>query len=335
MPTIKDIAAIANVSPAAVSRILNNDPSLNVPTETKKKVFDAAKALNYIKPNRISTKNEFTLGIIQWFSSRQEIEDTYYLSIRQGIEDYCLKNCINIIRTFKSDMNYMESLKNVDGIICIGKFSRKEISSYKALTKNFILLDMPYSDIETTTLSLDFEQAVTLALDYLVNLGHNRIGFLGGREFTDSRDLFPDERINIFKDYCKKHNIICEPYITEDEFSSESGYSMMQKLIKQNTLPTAIFAASDPIAIGALRAMNDNALYVPDDISLIGFDNISMSKFTTPPLTTIHAPAYDMGRYGIHLVYNIIRAEYDTALKIKLPCRFIERESCSRPRTYN
>ena len=95
MATIKDIASAAGVSAAAVSRILNNDETLNVSPETRQKVLDTARELHYVKRGRPSVKSLFTLGIIQWFSSQQELEDNYYLLIRQGIEDYCLSHNIH------------------------------------------------------------------------------------------------------------------------------------------------------------------------------------------------------------------------------------------------
>ena len=101
MATIKDIASAAGVSAAAVSRILNNDETLNVSPETRQKVLDTARELHYVKRGRPSVKSLFTLGIIQWFSSQQELEDNYYLLIRQGIEDYCLSHNIQIVRTYK------------------------------------------------------------------------------------------------------------------------------------------------------------------------------------------------------------------------------------------
>lgn len=330
MATIKDIAVSAGVSSATVSRILNNDNTLNVSPETRQKVLDAAHALNYKKKSRSSSKSAYTLGIVQWFSPQQELEDNYYLLIRQGIEDFCMQNCIHVVRTYKADVNYMDSLKNVDALICVGKFSQDEVKQFREMTSSIIFLDMPIDDMSVSTITLDFEHAIHMGLDYLTALGHKKIGFLGGKEYLADKQLFPDTRKALFAGYCQEHGILYEPYVLEQEFTIESGYQMMTQLLEQEDLPTAIIASSDPIAIGALRALNDRGLRVPEDISLMGFDDTSLSSFTTPPLTTIHAPAYDMGSFGANIVFNILKLQPATALKILLPCQLMERQSCRK-----
>ena len=118
-----------------------------------------------------------------------------------------------------------------------------------------------------------------------------------------SPNLFTDMRREVFIRFCEEHSIDYQPYMKEGAFTVTSGYEMMSDLLQDAALPTAIFAASDLIAIGALKALNEHGLSVPEDISLMGFDNITMTEFTTPPLTTLHAPAYEMGNYGaIHSV---------------------------------
>lgn len=330
MATIKDIAVTAGVSSATVSRILNNDNTLNVSPETRQKVLDTAHTLNYKKKSRASAKSVYTLGILQWFSPQQELEDNYYLLIRQGIEDFCMQNCIHVVRTYKADVNYMDTLKSVDALVCVGKFSAEEIKRFREITSSIIFLDMPIDDITVSTITLDFEHAVKTCMDYLTSLGHRKIGFLGGKEYLADHQLFPDMRKTLFMEYCRKHHIICEPYIAEEEFTVESGYLMMNQLLKSDDLPTAIVASSDPIAIGALRALNDRGIRVPDDISVMGFDDTSLSSFTTPPLTTIHAPAYDMGSFGANIVFNILKLQPATAMKIQLPCQLMERQSCRK-----
>lgn len=333
MATIKDIASAAKVSAAAVSRILNNDETLNVSPETRQKVLDTAKELKYVKRGRNSVKSAFTLGIIQWFSSQQELEDSYYLLIRQGIEDYCLSHNIQIVRTYKSDVNYMESLKEVDGLICVGKFSREEVEMLRKLNASILFLDMLVDSSEITTITLDFADAVKQVMDYLTGLGHHEIGFLTGQEYIGNDQLYPDYRKDVFTAYCEEHGIRYKPYVKTGSFQIESGYQMTCELIASGTLPTAIFAASDPIAMGAVKALTEHGIAVPEDISVVGFDDISIASFTTPPLTTVHAPAYNMGNYGASILHHLIRKHLGTALKIKLPCTLTIRDSCRTNKT--
>lgn len=328
MTTIKDIAKAAGVSAAAVSRVLNQDPALKVPAETRQKIIDTAAALNYVKKNRISGKTAYTIGIVQWFSPLQELADTYYLLIRQGIEDYCTRNALNTIRTYKGAVDYISAVKDADSLICIGKFSSLETALFQSLNKPMIFLDMTVDDPGISTISLDFEQAIRDAVSYLKNLNHRKIGFLSGLEYAGDKPL-EDARKYFFINFCRQHKITYQAYFAEGAFSSDSGYSMMTGLINKGHLPTAFLAASDSIAIGALKALADHHIKVPEQISMIGFNDIAVSDYTTPRLTSVHAPAYHMGGYGAAVLYNILSRGFGTAMKIKLPCTLTERESCS------
>lgn len=327
MATIKDVADLAGVSTATVSRVLNNDPTLTITDDTRTNILAAAKQLNYVKKVKNS---KFTIGILQWYSIEQEMGDPFYLSIRLGVERFCQKDDINIIRVFKSDVDYLEKLKNLDGIICIGKFSKREMKILSTLCRKTIYIDMETDVIEYNTISLDFKNAMKDAMNYLAGLNHRKIGFLGGVEYLDESIKYPDARFKTFETYCLENNIDYKNYVYWGEFTRESGYNMMTKMIQQGDLPTAIVTASDPIAIGAIRALKENNIQIPDDISILGFDNIEDANYTNPPLTTIHAPAYYMGQYGAMMIYSFL-GEYDTIpVKITLPCHLVERESCKK-----
>lgn len=122
--------------------------------------------------------------------------------------------------------------------------------------------------------------------------------------------------------------MIYEPYIQEGVFQISSGYEMACNLINGGKLPTAIFAASDPIAFGAIKAFTEHGIRVPEDISIVGFDDINMAQFSAPPLTTVSAPAYHMGMYGASILQHLLREHPGPALKIKLPCKLVVRNSC-------
>ena len=326
MATIKDVAAKAGVSPAAVSRILNKDITLSVSEDTRKRVLAAAEQLHYHK-NRTVNKKDFRLGIVQWFSAEQEMQDSYYLLIRKGIEDFCKRNSVSIIRTFKSDVDYTEILKNVDGLVCVGKFSRQEVRQFIAICKNTVFLDMTVNNYGITTVTMDFRQAVTIALDYLTGLDHERIAFLGGKEYVGGENI-RDERKHAYTSYMKKHRLDDKTFLREGEFNTASGYEMMTELLNAEQLPTAVFAASDAIAFGAMKAIQEKGLSIPEDISVIGFNDTEMGAYTSPALTTIHAPAYDMGQHGANLSYVASNLSITTPLKVKIPCYLVKRESC-------
>lgn len=328
MATIKDIAQAAGISTGAVSRILNNDPTLSVSAETKKRVFDIAQELNYQK-SRNRDKSLFKMGILQWFSAEQEMQDSYYLLVRQGIEDFCQKHSIGIVRAFQSDISSINTLQEVDGLICIGKFSDEEIQKFIGICNNIVFLDMPVQDYKITTLTMDFKSAVYDALDYLTELGHQKIAYLGGNEYIGNQELFIDERKQAFVTYMRNHGLDSTS-IYEGSFSTTSGYQLTQELLENEELPTAIFAASDAIAFGAMRAIQEKGLSIPDDISIIGFNDTEMSSYTTPALTTISAPAYDMGQHGANLIYAATNLNINTPLKAKIPCQLVKRESCKK-----
>ncbi len=335
MATIKDIAEKAGVSAAAVSRILNGDTSLSVTPETRKRVLEVSEALGYKKKHvegcHSKCEKSITLGVVQWFSAEDELRDSYYLTVRKGIEDYCDSNKVKIVRAYKTD-DMLSNLKDVDGIICIGKFSKEDITLFKGISGTVIFLDMLMDDKDVTTLSMDFKGGVNEVMDYFTGLGHTRIAYLGGVEYVGDNEVVRDERKEAYEEYMKKHKLAVKGLMKEGSFDSRSGYELMQELIKDKDRPTAVFAASDAIAVGAMKAVSEAGLKVPEDISVAGFNNDEMSSFTTPSLTTVNAPAYDMGQYGASLIIAAGKLSISTPIRVKLPCRLVVRNSCGKCR---
>lgn len=329
MATIKDIASLANVSSSTVSRILNQDTTISVTPETRQKVWQIAKELHYTKKIKNSSpmNTSFTMGIVQWYTLEQELEDPYYLSIRLGAERYCQEHGIQVLRYFKSDQDY-HAIDKIDGLICIGKFSKEEISEFKTKSQNILFVDLISEGIEENSIVLDFEKAMKDVLNYIRELGHVSIGFLGGEEFGSDYKKFSDPRLKTFKSYAKEYGIHYESFIRLGEYTSESGYQMTKNMMAEGNMPTALFAASDPIAMGALRALQEAQIQVPQDITLIGFDDIPSSSYTNPPLTSVHAPAQEMGEYAARLVSSKILCHTLIPMKIYLPCHLVKRETC-------
>ena len=328
MATIREIARLAGVSPATVSRILNNDSTLSVTEETRVKVFTVADELHYMKKGG-TDKAAYKIGILQWFSAEEEQRDDYYLRARQGIEDYCIRNSISIVRAYRSDSNYSEVIGNLNGLICIGKFSVKETRELISTCENIIFIDMAVDSREVSTLTIDFKSAAKEALEYLYGLGHRKIAYIGGLEYASGTDAIEDARKKAYQSFMKKNKLSAKGLIREGQFNTASGYEMMNELLDEGNDVSAVFAASDAIAYGVMRAAKEHGLRVPEDISVIGINDSEMSRFSEPALTTMHAPAYEMGQHAANLVYAMSKLSNKTPLKAQLYCDLIERESCA------
>ena len=345
MATIRQIAEKAGVSPATVSRILNNDSSLSVTEETRVRVFAVAEELHYAKKTA-TDKAAFKLGILQWFSAEEEQRDDYYLRARQGIEDYCIRNSISIVRAYRSDANYRETIEHLDGLICIGKFSVKETRELIAVCENIIFIDMSVDNREVSTLTIDFKTAARDALKYLKELGHSKIAYIGGLEYASGTEMIEDARKKEYLAFMKKNKFSTAGLVKEGHFSTASGYEMMNGILDEMQASTedagamtsagkpctAVFAASDAIAYGVLRAVREHGLRVPEDISVIGINDSEMSRFSEPALTTMRAPAYEMGQHAANLVNAMSKLSIKTPLKAQLYCTLVERESCAKAR---
>ena len=219
-------------------------------------------------------------------------------------------------------------LRGCDGIICLGKFAQEEVKSFIEICSNIVFLDMRVEHYNITSLTMDFKQAVRDALDYLYHLGHRKIGFMGGKEYVGNHELLVDPRLEEYIAYMKEKNLPYEKYLYEGSFNTFSGYEMGKVIATSEEHPTAIFAASDALAVGALKAFKEADMEVPEDISLVGFNNTELSEYTVPALTTVNAPAYDMGQHGANLIYAASNLSIRTPLKAEIPCNLVVRESC-------
>ena len=165
-------------------------------------------------------------------------------------------------------------------------------------------------------------------MDYLTGLNHEKIAFIGGVEYVGDGKEITDERKTAYQYYMKKHKLSTKGLLREGSFDSQSGYEEMKKLLSE-TRPTAVLCASDAIAVGAMKAALEAGLRIPEDISIAGFNDDEMSQFTTPSLTTIHAPVYDMGQYGASLIMASGKLSISTPVRVKLPCKLVIRNSCA------
>lgn len=332
MATILDIAKKAGVSSATVSRVLNYDESLSVSDEKRKLIFEIAESLDYMPPrkrNISKTPKKLKIGLVHWYTMSQELDDPYYMSIRLGIEKMCYENSIEIVKIFKPDEFDFQKLEAVDGFIAIGKFTDSQISKVYEKSKNIVFVDSSPQEDRFDSVVIDFEKAVTCALDYLWHIGHRNIGYIGGREYIGPDNIaLGERRESVYRSRMSELGAFDEGNVHIGAFLAESGYKIMKQVIQSSEkLPTAFFVASDSIAIGVLRAIHECGLKVPSDISIVGFNDIPTSKYTVPPLTSIRVHKEFMGETAVELLLERIVKKRTIAKKVIVPTALQVRES--------
>lgn len=335
MATLKDIAKIAGVSMTTVSRVLNYDDSLSVMDDTRERIFKAAKKLDYKKFDEsrmpIFDEESVVIGISHCFSLEEELSDSYYFSLRTGIEKTCFDYKIKSKLVFKTDIDDYSDFEEVNGLIVLGRYSEVNTRKLEKLNKPIVFVDFVPKGLTSDSISVDFKRAVHKCMNYLFELGHEKIGFIGGKSYKDIyEDGYVDPRQKYYSQIMHSKKLYHEKYIKIGEFNVESGYKLGHELISEAPDLTAIFAASDPIAIGVMRAAKELGKKIPGDISIIGFDDISMADFLSPALTTIRVHTELMGRLSVMYILDQIKNDRKIPLRTSIPTELVVRETCRK-----
>ncbi|MEG2289728.1 MAG: LacI family DNA-binding transcriptional regulator [Clostridium sp.] len=327
--TIKEVAAMAGVSMTTVSRVLNFDEGLNVSPDTKKKIFEVAEKLKYVSGKQKRAKEKyFNIGIVNWYTEGDEIRDPYFLSIRMAVEGKCNEENINFTYiNFNRDKQY----KDIDGIVAIGKFGEEEIQNIRRVSDKIVFIDSSPSELEYDSVVIDYEGGVTRALSHLYDEGHRNIGFIGGEEYvSNGKEKIIDQREKTYKKFMESINNLKDSNIYLGEFLPEHGYKLMKMAMEEKEIPTAFFIASDPMAIGAYRAALESGYKIPEDISIIGFDDIYTSQFLTPALTTVKVYTDFMGKVAVETLMGRLKCGSEVCRKVVIPTKLIVRESTKK-----
>ncbi len=330
---IKDVAKAAGVSIATVSRVLNNEKYVS--KDVRDKVEKAAKALNY-SPNLIAkslvAKKTHLIGVII-----PDISASFFATILSSIEksasekDYNLLVC-NINEDFEKEKKYLNMLKmlQVDGVLLLHEKITDEIKNLMAhMGVPIVLCSLRIMGLDYPAVNIDDFKAAYDAISYLASLGHKDIAYFGGNFDTINAGVYRyNAVVKAFSDF----NIeLKKEYIKLGELTMENGYLHMESIFKhEQALPTAIFAASDDMAVGAINCIIDHGFSVPSDISVMGFDDSRLATSIRPALTTIHQPLDMIGSVSVKMLMDAINKENSAAREIILPHKLIERDSCKK-----
>jgi DNA-binding LacI/PurR family transcriptional regulator len=329
MVTIKEVAKKANVSIATVSAVINKNKFVS--GDLINRVEEAIKELGY-RPNKVarSLKKKETnlIGVVV-----TEITNPFYPLMFKGVEDVAINSGYSVILCTTGDDSKKEVFlvqsmidQGVDGVILatIDDEKSETIKILNQLSIPHVLINRSPENYQGTAVRIDSYKVGEIAADYLLESGHRDISFIGGDRLNSW------EREKGFKDVLSKYGIEMEnSRLIRSGYSIEEAYKDTKALIQSGDIPTAIYAASDVMAFGAIKAILDSGLKVPEDISVIGSDNISFSEDFLIPLTTIDAQTYEVGKLGSEMmVEQLKRKDNATNEQLLLEPQLIKRKSC-------
>ena len=335
--TIKDVAKLAGVSPSTVSRVCNNNPTIS--KETRERVQTAIAQLGYELPAAqeaqptIVSKN---IGVILPPSAQDAYENTFYLKAIRGISQVCNQRCVNTcIITGQDYEELLQSVQNlhqsgrVDGFVML--YSRKNDIIVDYLCEQgllYVIIGKP-SDLTNQTICVDNDNLLACreATDYLYALGHRRIGFIGGEtEYMHASDRRDGYQLSLLLHGLPVNNAYC----IEMEDISSRGYQELFQLLRQPDHPTAFIVSDDMLALALERVCTQLGLSIPDDISIVAFNNSLYAQLAAPQLTAVDINAFSLGREAAIQILNHAENPNLTATKIIIPHTIVERSSCKR-----
>lgn len=303
--TIKEIAKIAGVSPSAVSIVLNNKPGVS--EATRKNVMEIVEKLQYT-PNPNSRRLLFnkTNNIAVLFPrNTSPLEHFFYSELNRVILHECESLGYNLIFTSVTIEDNNVLLPNVvksydvDGIIFYGDVDPLVLNNIRRFDIPFILVDNHLSAPDILSVSADYMQAAYTATKYLISVGHRDIGFIG----TSAQAYFSAQTFSGFKKAIAEHQIPLPINLIQIDANDENtAYECMNNILLFGNKPTAVFCSADIYAIGATRCIKDHGLRIPEDISIIGIDDIILAQYVEPPLTTIKIDKVEMGKIAVDLL---------------------------------
>ena len=323
---LKELAHYLGLNPSTISVVLNDTPGRSIPDETRKRIKEAAKQFNY-QPNLLArsfrSRRTLTLGVLV-----PELGDGYHTAVMTGVGDYLVsagyfyltahhRHRANLIEQYSKQL----VAKGAEGLICIDTALEHSLSvPVVAVAGHRHIKDV-------TNVVLDHRRAAELTLTHLYSLGHRRIAFMRGQPFSSDSD----DRWHGIVEVSRELGLEIRPELTvqlnRDISSPELGYPVVQQLFDGNRKFTALVCFNDIAAIGAIRAIHDLGLRVPDDISVIGFDDIKAAAYISPNLTTIRQPLSEMGRFAAQCIVNRLNHTEDFREQVAFEPELVLRES--------
>jgi LacI family transcriptional regulator len=331
--TSRDVAKLAHVSRTTVSFILNNVPGVSISAATRQRVLDAAKELNY-SPNvagkKLVSGKSYTIGLVLCQSPEQIFTDAFLPQVILGVEQAAMQQGFHVLLkpVDPNDSGGYARLiaeNHVDGIFLSGprQDDRALMDLHRQRVPIMLMGQLP--DTGIPFVDVDATAGAELAVAHLIERGHQCIGMITNAplDYTSAQQ----RRDGFLKALRKAELPSSQTLIKEGNYTPASGFEAMKALLQLDPRPTAVFVASDVVAMGAILAIKEAGLHIPKDLAIVGFDDIPLAEFYDPPLTTIHLPAFGLGWAGGERSIRIIQGEGLNDASLLLESKLITRQS--------
>lgn len=344
MATIREIANIANVSASTVSRVLNEDPTLNISDETRAKILEVTHQLQYKTVKERKAKKtlhtyQYEIALIQLYSQKEELSDSYYLGVKNSMIYEAQEKNINLTCFYYSEQLNIEGVVNAyEGTIILGGSDSAKEELYEmnqTLKEKVVFVDFDPRIKESDCILIDFKQLMHQAITYLWKAGYKKIGYVGSCDSSydlENNFIKGEQRHYYFKQLLSlKEAFYVEYAIDCKRYSSEAGYMAINEHIQQGKqLPEILFVVTDTVAIGVLKALREFDIKVPEDIGIIACNDSPTSEFVTPALTTVKIPMDTIGEMVIMFMLERIESARELGVKVYVPTKIVIRESCKK-----
>jgi len=326
--TINHVAEMAEVSIATVSRVLNNDPAVR--PQTRERIVEVMEKLRY-RPNLLARqfrkKTTRMVGVVI-----PDISGPFFARVVKGIENIADQHGYQVVLTegkqpdkFLQAVGTFAERKAEGALLMISKLGNREVEFLDSLPLPTVLMSQDYSSNTLPSINIDNEAAAFCITRYLLEKGYHSIAFLGG---PSDDSVAVQKRLKGYRRALSERGITPpQHFIRFGQFSVTSGYKNCLHLLAGGEPPHAIFAANDDIAIGTIKALQKKGFSVPQNVAVAGFDDLPVSAYISPSLTTVHQPKYRLGIEGMKLLLQLINGDTLSATHLLLPFQLKIRES--------
>ncbi|QPC84181.1 LacI family DNA-binding transcriptional regulator [Phototrophicus methaneseepsis] len=339
--TSKMVAERAGVSQTTVSFVLNNVQEANISEETAARVLRAAEELGYVRDSAarmLARGVSDNIGLVLTQPHEQVLLDVYVASLLTGIMQIMRPAGLRVIVELTDGINVKETSNSlVRGRAAAGLIiaayhpSPEDVRTMRALAQDgYPIVSLTNLDPLVPSVTAAGLSGVHQVMTHLIEMGHKRIGAISYA--PEDHAFGARKRLQTYVDVLQENGLHFDPsLIAYANYNAASGYAAAEKLLDLSQPPTAIFGLNDVVAFGAMAAIEERGLRIPQDVAVVGFDDIQLARYATPALTSVHGSDIERGRIAAEILLSLVRGQVPEALHVELPTRLIVRDSSNYP----